>query len=175
MLGEVGVARFSVAELARRVGVSTAAPYWHFGDRDRLLAAIAVRAATALADALCSAVDAVPSGPRERLAAAAGAYVAFVARHGAGLDLVFARELRALHDEDLARAGRAVMDPLMELAGEVRPSPSEALRLVEQVVALAHGYATMDRDGFLTGDRVTDDDTPTRAARAAYALCAPHM
>ena len=32
-----------LAEASRRVGVSTAAPYRHFADRDELLAAVAVR------------------------------------------------------------------------------------------------------------------------------------
>jgi AcrR family transcriptional regulator len=170
LLGEVGPAGFSVAELARRVGVSTAAPYRHFGDRDRLLAAIATRAAAELAAALQAAARDAGPDPAERLAAAAGAYAGFVTAHGVGLDVVFTPALRRLDDEDLARAGRAVMDELFGLAREVRASPSETLRLVEQLVALAHGYATLDRDGFLTADRVTDDDTPTRAARAARAL-----
>ncbi|MHC1560370.1 TetR/AcrR family transcriptional regulator [Actinomycetospora sp. C-140] len=170
LLAESGPARFSVAELARRVGVSTAAPYRHFGDRDRLLAAIATRAAGELADDLRRAADAA-GDPASRLAAATGGYAAFVVRRGIGLDVLFAPDLR-LGDEDLARAGRTVMDVLIGLAREVRTSPDEALRLVEQVVALAHGYATLDRDGFLSADRVTDEDTPTRATRAARALCA---
>ena len=36
---------FSLREVARRAGVSTAAPYWHFPDRNALLAAIAAECA----------------------------------------------------------------------------------------------------------------------------------
>ncbi|MCM3925486.1 TetR/AcrR family transcriptional regulator, partial [Frankia sp. AiPs1] len=39
LIAEGGLAAFSVAAVARRVGVSSAAPYRHFPDRDSLLAA----------------------------------------------------------------------------------------------------------------------------------------
>lgn len=86
-----------------------------------------------------------------------------------GVDVIFAPTLRALRDEDLARAGRAVMEqfigPAVDLVGA-----EGALRLVEQVVVLAHGYATLDADGFLAADRVTTESTGERARRAAAAL-----
>jgi AcrR family transcriptional regulator len=44
LIAQRGVRGFSVAELSRRLGVTVAAPYRHFADRDELLAAVAVRA-----------------------------------------------------------------------------------------------------------------------------------
>ena len=44
LIAERGVRRFSVAELSRRLGVTVAAPYRHFANRDELLAAVAERA-----------------------------------------------------------------------------------------------------------------------------------
>ncbi|MEJ2860512.1 TetR/AcrR family transcriptional regulator [Actinomycetospora flava] len=166
LVAEVGVAGFSVAELARRAGVSTAAPYRHFGDRDRLLAAVATRVARELAACL---EDTPGEDPAARLAAATGTYVAFVTRCGVGIEIVYAPALRRLGDEDLAHAGRAAMDVLIGLAREVRPSADAALLLVEQLVALAHGYASLGATG-LTAERITDEDAPTRATRAARAL-----
>src|SRR5215467_5472145 len=43
VIGERGVRGFSMAEASRRLGVTTAAPYRHFADRDELLAEVAVR------------------------------------------------------------------------------------------------------------------------------------
>jgi AcrR family transcriptional regulator len=43
LVAEHGPRGFSVAEAARRAGVSSAAPYKHFTDRDALLAALAVQ------------------------------------------------------------------------------------------------------------------------------------
>ena len=54
LIAERGVRGFSLAELSRRLGVTVAAPYRHFADRDELLAAVAVRALHAFADALAS-------------------------------------------------------------------------------------------------------------------------
>jgi AcrR family transcriptional regulator len=164
-----GPAGFSVAEVARTVGVSTAAPYRHFADRDAFLAAIAAHAATLLAAAMTEA-GAGHGDPAERLAGAAGAYAEFVAEHRVGFDLIFSPGLRGARDVDLADAGRAVMAVLLGPAEEL--AADCALRLLEQVIALAHGYGTLDADGFLTADRVTDESTAARARRAARALLA---
>ncbi|WP_454367764.1 helix-turn-helix domain-containing protein [Streptomyces ambofaciens] len=43
LLSEKGLAGFSVAELARRLKVSTAAPYRHFRNREALLAVVAAQ------------------------------------------------------------------------------------------------------------------------------------
>jgi AcrR family transcriptional regulator len=171
LLSESGLAGFSVAELARRLGVSTAAPYRHFRDREELLAAVAARAAGELADAMRAAVDAAGADPVDRLAATAGAYVRFVSARGAGFDVIFARELRPLHDDDLAEAGRELMTLLLDLARQAgHLEPVEALRLLEQLITLAHGFATLDTGEFLARARVSDDDVATRATRAATAL-----
>ncbi len=168
-LAESGIAGFSVSQIARRVGVSTAAPYRHFADRDRFLAAVVTRAADALGTGIADALDAAGPDPRDRLAAAAGAYAEVVRGHRVGFDVIFSPELRALRDEDLARSGREVMSLVMGPALELTGADG-ALSLVEQVVVLAHGYATLDAGGFLSADRVTDAPTVERARRAARAL-----
>ena len=45
---ESGVASLSLREIARRVGGSTAAPYFHFDDRQSLLIEIAIRGVSEL-------------------------------------------------------------------------------------------------------------------------------
>jgi AcrR family transcriptional regulator len=171
LLSESGLAGFSVAELARRLKVSTAAPYRHFRDRDALLAAVATQAAGELTAAMRAAVAAAGPDPVDRFAATAGAYVRFVSTRGAGFDVIFAPALRHLHDSDLAEAGRELMALLLDLAQDAHPGgPREALRLLEQVSALAHGYATLDTDGFLSDARPSDGDVATRATRAAAGL-----
>jgi AcrR family transcriptional regulator len=171
LLSESGLAGFSVAELARRLQVSTAAPYRHFRDRDALLAAVATRAAGELTAAMRAAVAAAGPDPIDRFAATAGAYVHFVSTRGAGFDVIFAPALRHLHDSDLAEAGRELMALLLDLAQDAHPAgPREALRLLEQVSALAHGYATLDTDGFLSDARPSDGDVAARATRAAAGL-----
>ena len=58
VIAERGVRDFSMAEASRRLGVTTAAPYRHFADRDELLAAVATRALTVFAAMLSAAANA---------------------------------------------------------------------------------------------------------------------
>ena len=55
VIAERGVRDFSMAEASRRLGVTTAAPYRHFADRDELLAAVAARALTVFSAMLAGA------------------------------------------------------------------------------------------------------------------------
>src|SRR4051812_3129344 len=84
LLAEGGLQRFSVAAVARRLGVSSAAPYRHFPDRAHLLGAVSAEAARDLRAAIAAAADAAGCDPAARLAAAADAYVRYVVRTGAG-------------------------------------------------------------------------------------------
>src|SRR5215469_1717120 len=78
LIAERGVRGFSLAEVSRRLGVTAAAPYRHFADRDELLAAVAVRALHAFADALAAEIGDADA-PEQRLAAMASGYVRFAA------------------------------------------------------------------------------------------------
>ncbi|MCS7477601.1 TetR/AcrR family transcriptional regulator [Umezawaea endophytica] len=171
LLAESGLAEFSVARVARRLGVSTAAPYRHFPDRDHLLAAVATRAATELAAEVERAVDAAGSDPVDRFAASGGAYVRFAATRGAGFAVIFAVDLRDLRDEALSAAGRHLMDRLLDLAREAIGGDTErALWLLEQQVALAHGYVALLSDGFFARPHHTIDHLAVQAERAARTL-----
>ena len=148
LVAEHGVDALSVAEAARRTGVSPAAPYRHFPTRQALLVAVATRAAELLAAELRVSLAAVDD-PYEALAATAAVYVRFVVRHHAGLDLIFAEQLQSPADPALAAAGRAVLDVLLPLTLDVvGGDPPAALVLLEQHVAAAHGYATLYLSGF---------------------------
>jgi len=171
LLAESGLAEFSVARVARRLGVSTAAPYRHFPDRDHLLAAVATRAATELAAEVERAVEGAGSDPVDRFAATGGAYLRFAATRGAGFTVIFAKDLRDLRDEALSTAGRHLMDRLLDLAREAVGGDTErALWLLEQHVALAHGYVALLADGFFARPHHTVDHLAAQAERAARTL-----
>jgi AcrR family transcriptional regulator len=157
LLAESGLAAFSVAQVARRLGVSTAAPYRHFPDRDHLMAAVATQAAAELAEQFGQAAERAGNDPAERFAATAGAYVRFVGTRGAGFDVIFAVALERLQDRALADAGRRLMDLLLELAQQATgQGPEACLVLVGQHVAGAHGCATLRSDGFFRRQETID-------------------
>jgi len=166
LIAEQGVDALSVAEAARRTGVSAAAPYRHFPTRLDLLKATAARAAELLAAELGEASS---GDPLENLAEAARVYVRFVIRHRAGLDLIFDERLR-VGDQALAEAGRAVMDVLLSTALEITGDAHAALDLLEKLTAAAHGYAVLHLSGFLTSRAPGVEDIADRAAEVSRAL-----
>ncbi|SNQ51927.1 Transcriptional regulator [Frankia canadensis] len=150
LIAQGGLAAFSVAALARRLGVSSAAPYRHFPDRESLLAAAALRAAGQLTERMAAAAaGADPADPVERLAATAGAYTRFVIERRAGLDLLFNPELPAERHPELAAATRALLDLLLPLLLAVPTVATyrQALVLFERHLAQAHGHAVFHLDG----------------------------
>jgi AcrR family transcriptional regulator len=75
---------FSVAEAARRAGVSAAAPNKHFKDRPEILRAVAGKAMDRLRQGVEGAAAQHPTGSLEAVAAIGQAYVDF-ARSGPGV------------------------------------------------------------------------------------------
>lgn len=92
MIAERGTAGFSLREVARRVGVSHAAPAHHFGDSTGLLTALAVDAFRAL-DAAMTLAEEGSADPIERLTRIGQAYVEVGRTHPAHCSVVFRPDL----------------------------------------------------------------------------------
>jgi AcrR family transcriptional regulator len=89
-LREGGTEAVSLRELARRAGVSHAAPRRHFADRQALLDALAEAGFTRLADEVIAADSAAGRDYKARLRAVAAVYVGFATRDAALMELMFA-------------------------------------------------------------------------------------
>ncbi len=165
-----------MAEAARRTGVSAAAPYRHFPSRQDFLVAVAAQAAHDLDDAMRSAADAADADgthPVAGIAAAAKAYVHFAATRRTGFDVVYATELRGVHDDELRDAGRAVSDTILLRALVATGGDAQtAVDVIPQFMAIVHGCASLNQVGLFNDlDSAADvaSDTVCRliAARAA--------
>lgn len=151
LIAEGGLPALSVAEAARRTGVSAAAPYRHFPSRQDFVVAVAARAAQELGAAMQEAADRAGDDPVEAIAAAAAAYVRFAATRRTGFDVVYAPELRGVHDEELREAGRSVSDIVLLRAMEASDGdPRAAVDVIPQFMAVAHGAASMHLVGIFT-------------------------
>jgi AcrR family transcriptional regulator len=124
ILEEEGLDALSLRSVARRAGVSHAAPYRHYASREALLADVAIAGFTQLRETLARAM-APPATPGERIAHIGAAYMRFAAQHGALLRLMFGSELKNRGDfpELVAMAeavggdiGQALSDPGLGLA-----------------------------------------------------------
>jgi AcrR family transcriptional regulator len=164
VIAERGVRGFSLAEASRRLGVTTAAPYRHFADRDELLATVAVRALSVFAAMLADAADAAEA-PAQRLAAMAGAYVRFAAQQRPLFDTIYNCGLDKSRYPELQRACEPV-DTLLAVVLQVCDGDADAAdALADAVEASAHGYATL----LLDGDYGEGPDAVNAAAAKATA------
>ena len=190
LIAERGVRNFSLAEACRRLGVTVAAPYRHFADRDDLIAAVAVRAVHAFARALTAEVDETqPAG--QRMAAMTRGYVRFAAGqrplfdtvYGSGLDKNRYPELKAAFESVEQAFGACVRDicgpdtcgpdtcgPDTCGPDTCGTDPAGAHALATALEATAHGHAML----LLGGDFGTGADAvraaADQAARATFAL-----
>ena len=171
VIAERGVRGFSLAETTRRLGVTTAAPYRHFADRDELLAAVAVGALNEFADTLADAADSADT-PAERLAAMAGGYVRFAARRRPLFDTIYAMGLDKSRYPELQRAWEPV-DALLAVVLEVCDGDeATADALGDAVEASAHGYAMLLIDGEYGSGPEAVATATSRAVASARALIA---
>jgi AcrR family transcriptional regulator len=124
LLEKEGNADFTLRDLAGRVGVSPAAPYSHFEDKDALLAAIATVGFGKLKDSLQAATAPV-TDPTLRFLAMGQAYVKFGMDCPALYKLMFAsEELPAKRGQfpDLQAAGTAAFETLTGMLREMQQS-----------------------------------------------------
>jgi AcrR family transcriptional regulator len=84
----------SLRAIARKAGVSRAAPYHHFADREALLAAVATEGFRALRAAMAKRLSSMERDPLQRMQEMGVAYVLFAVRHPQLYRLMFGGELR---------------------------------------------------------------------------------
>lgn len=166
LIAERGLDAFSVAEIARRCGVSSGAPYRHFASQRDLLAEVALSAVAELhqqvTDAAGQHIDLA-----DKLAAAAGAYTDHMISTRAGLHVIYNQQLRATDYTGLHTAGRALMDEYLGLSLAVSRSAEDALLLMEQLLSQAHGYAAFYLDGLLPMQGYRQEQVVAKSVSAA--------
>lgn len=150
LVAEGGLAALSVAEAARRTGVSAAAPYRHFPGRQDFVVAVAAKAARELDAAMREAADAAGDDPVEAIAAAADAYVRFAATSRSGFDVIFSPELRGVHDDELRDAARSISDSVLFRAIEATGDSRAGVEVMPQFMAVVHGAASMHLVGIFS-------------------------
>lgn len=153
LIGEKGPAGFTFAEAARAAGVSPAAPYRHFRDRDELMADVARRGFEQFAAALETAWDQGRPAPRRAFERVGQAYLrfarsepaAYAAMFESGLQVSAHPGLHAAADGAFAIMLKACEAVLVTLPTERRPP---ALMVALHIWSQTHGIASL----FARGD-----------------------
>jgi AcrR family transcriptional regulator len=176
--GELGT--FSLREVARRAGVTPAAPYHHFKDKTGLLAAVAEEGFVTLCGRLEAALAPVPPADlRGRFGALARAYLTFARAHPAHYRVMFLPEIKSQQEHP---SFHAAADRTLEvLAKQVREgapqaAPREVMTRTVLIWSIGHGLASLWNDGVLDrklhlgSDRAFLDATVEEMATFASAV-----
>ncbi|WP_200307491.1 TetR/AcrR family transcriptional regulator [Streptomyces adelaidensis] len=163
-IADDGPSALSLRDLARRAGVSHAAPAHHFKDRTGLLTAIAAEGHALLAAALAEAGDLRDAGVR---------YVRFAREHPAHFQVMFRPELLREGDLELTTARALSREQLRTAVTTARPETLDADPRLAGIAAwsLSHGFATLLLSDNL--DAVVGDQDPEEVFRTATELLFP--
>ena len=148
LIAEKGPAGFTFVEAARSAGVSPAAPYRHYRDRDELVADVARRGFERFEEELTRAWNEGRPDPLTAFENLGKAYISFArsepayysAMFEAGLPLDEHPELRQLSDRAFGVLRHAAEAVTADLPKERRPPP---LMMGLHVWALSHGIASL--------------------------------
>jgi AcrR family transcriptional regulator len=171
IVGERGVEGFSVAEAARRTGVSSGAPFRHFADREALLAAAGVAGIEDLRAGFEAAI-AGTSEPAAALAEVSAAFVTYALTNPAGFALTHGPLLAYRESREMQGARREMLDLIRPLVLELAPDYESALDLMGTQLALANGMAVLAARGATRSDSDGVPELADRARRATRALVA---
>src|ERR1700730_3174487 len=166
LLEESGETALSLRAAARRAGVSPAAPYRHYADREALVSAVAAVGYRELAERLAAAHPS-PSSPEE-LARVAIAYVQFALERPALFRIMFGEPCDRDNDERVA-ATAAVSQYVRAIVERTFPQ-ADPDAMATAVWALVHGLAFLYLDGKLDGS--TPSAVAERITAAIEALLA---
>jgi AcrR family transcriptional regulator len=164
LLEESGETALSLRAVARRAGVSPAAPYRHYADREALVSAVAALGYRELAERLGEAHPS-PATP-EQLTSVAIAYVQFALERPALFRIMFGEPCDRDNEERIA-ATAAVTLYLHEIVGRVFPG-TDTEAMATATWALVHGLAFLYLDGKL--DASTPSAVADRVTAAVHAL-----
>lgn len=153
-LRENGLAAVSIRAVARRAGVSHAAPGYVFGDRAGLLTAMGERGFALLREHLVASAEHASDG--DTIVAVGRAYLDFARRQPSLYQLLFGTDELRRDDPQLAAAGH---DAFAALIDNLPPAVAvTAPRGVGPLLAwtVVHGLAGLERSGAL-GTGLADD------------------
>lgn len=152
LMSERGPAGFTLAEAAKLVGVTAAAPYRHFSDRQALMSELALRGFELFDQRLAAAWDAGRPDPLPALQRMGHAYLAF-ARDEPGLYSAMFANVGALAAPAPGAAATRALEGLRWAAAAVLrtrgAAESGARKLAFEIWSLSHGIAMLTISGHL--------------------------
>ena len=162
---------FSVAEAARRAGVSSAAPYKHFKDRPEILRGVVSEALDRQRAAMLAGAAAHPVGSIEAVAAIGQAYVDFAKTEPGVFRLVFGLTEGHENAPDLLAKGESCFDVVVQAVAArlgLAPGDPEVQRRAYMLWSFVHGHSflTIDMKHKVASAEIDDWDYLMSVSRA---------
>lgn len=154
LIASKGPAGFTFAEAARQAGVSAAAPYRHFRDRDALMADVARRGFERFQERLTAAWNEGLPTPLQALERVGRSYLAFAREEPAYYSAMFEAGVPLADHPELQSAGDRAFAVLRQACEAVAasmpagPKRPPALMMALHIWSLSHGIASL----FARGD-----------------------
>lgn len=158
MLREEKGWQFTLREVARRAGVSHAAPYKHFPDKSALLAELAALGFDQLRREVEGALRRQARSPRAEFMAAAKAYIQFGTANPSIYRLMFSADVDKKRFRQLDEAAAVAFAELIGIlergqsSGAIKKQPVRGQAAATW--ALLHGFTMLSIDGQLLPEKV---------------------
>jgi AcrR family transcriptional regulator len=160
LVQEKGTKGFTLREVARRAGVSAAAPYRHFADKAQLLAAVAAQGFVQLHETL-DATAATTADLSEHVIAMGKAYVRWAVTHPDYYQVMFASELDNTESPEVVAAGERAFNDLLDTIVRCQSAgllPAGNPRdIAGPVWSLLHGVSTLTIGDHLTNVGIREE------------------
>jgi AcrR family transcriptional regulator len=160
LVSEKGPKGFTLREVARRAGVSAAAPYRHFADKADLLAAVATQGFVQFHETL-SAVAAETADLNQRIVDMARAYVRWAVTHPDYYQAMFGAEIDKTEHPELLTAGLRAFGDLLDAITQCQSAKilpdGDPLEFAGPTWSLLHGIAMLSIGQDLSHVGIRDD------------------
>jgi AcrR family transcriptional regulator len=149
LIDQHGVKGLALSDAAHLAGVSVAAPYRHFKDKEALLAEIAAEGFTIFRDALARAAQTHPEDKGKRLVEMGVAYVDFALHHRAHFKVMWEGEIVQANYPEMRQTAQQAHLLLEGAVKDLLPRAhlTRQQALVRAAWSLAHGYAMLTLEG----------------------------
>lgn len=153
LIQESGSLGFAMADAARRAGVSTAAPYRHFRDKDALLEAVSQLAFYGLSLRVRQAVENTSRGSIDSIIAIGQTYLSYVVEKSAFYDLMWgdigARAIEQDNFEKKATGFYQLVDSVGAYVLAQNLKNIDVLDIAVKLWSMVHGLSAISMSGKL--------------------------
>lgn len=152
MIAEHGVKSLSIREVAKKAGVSHAAPYRHFKDKENLLCAVAIEGFDLVIQDTLNRFEQFKEDPLMRFRESGLAYIDFAAAYPSHYRVMFSSGEHNVSEDLEKRSSEAFMilyTSIAECQAEKLVRPLDTFELAMAAWSIVHGYAMLVIDGFI--------------------------